>query len=112
MPVANKIQAEELRAELAALGSAIVIPAASYPDGSDITPIVQQFLEATARAQIAQNEFANTGEDVSLITKASGATVRYEYPAGSGTNYDVVPTVYTAVLNLVTSVSNALPPLT
>lgn len=111
MPVANKIQAEELRAELAAIGSAISIPAASYPDGTDISPIVQQFLEAVVRAQIAQNEFAATGEDVGMITKAQGASVQYEYPAGSGTFYTVIPTVFSTTLNLVSSISNALPPL-
>lgn len=111
MPVANKIQAEELRAKLTAIGSAISIPAASYPDGTDISPIVNQFLEAVAQCQIDQNAFAATGEDVGMITKAQGATVQYEYPVGSGTFYSVIPTVFSTTLNLVTSVSNALPPL-
>ena len=111
MPVANKIQYSELRAKLTALGSKISIPAGDYPDADDISKAVQEFLEAVTQCQQAQNIFADPGEDVSMITKAVGATINYEYPAGSGTFYTVQPTVYNATLNLVQSVSNVLPPL-
>lgn len=111
MPVANKIQAEELRAALTAIGSTISVPALGYPDGTDISVAVNQFLEAIVQCQNAQNAFAGAGEDVALITKAQGATISYEYPAASGIFYNVVPTVFNARLNLVTSVSNALPPV-
>lgn len=111
MPVANKIQYSELRAKLTELGSNITLPALNYPDADDITPALQQFLEAVTQCQIAQNAFAAAGEDVAIITKASGATTSVEYPAGSGDFFSVVPTVYSASLQLVNTVSNVLPPL-
>lgn len=108
MPVGKKIQASELRAALTAIGSAISVPSADYPDTVDISKAVNEFLEAVVACQIAQNAFADTGEDVSMITKAQGATTTTVY---DGTTYTVVPTVYNITQNLVTSVSNALPPL-
>lgn len=111
MPVANLIQAEELRAKLTAVGSAITTPAAAYADGTDISIAAYQFLEALYQAQQDQNAVADTGEDVSIITKGQGAETRIEYPAGSGTFYNVRPTVYSVTLNAVQTVSSVLPVL-
>jgi len=108
MPVANKIQYSELRVKLTELGSAISLPALNYPDADDITLAVQQFLEAITQCQIAQNAFAGTGEDVAMITKATGVVTSQTY---EGTVYTVQPTVYNCTMNLVQTVSNALPPL-
>lgn len=108
MPVANKIQYSDLRAKLTELGSNISLPALNYPDTDDITLAVQQFMEAITQCQIAQNAFAATGEDVAMITKASGALTTVNY---DGTDYPVQPTVYNVTMNLVQTVSNALPPL-
>lgn len=111
MPVANLIQSEEVRAKLTANNSAVSIPAATYPDGSDVSIAVYQFLESLYQAQLEQNAFANTGEDVSIVAKGRGAETQVEYPAGSGTFYTVTPTAYTVTLNVIQTASNVIPVL-
>ncbi|CAD5950043.1 hypothetical protein [Planktothrix agardhii] len=109
--VANKIQAEDLRAALIAVGSTITVPALGYPDGTDVTKAVYEFVEAVLQAQIAQNAVGGVGEDVALVTKGQGALTSVEYPPASGTFYNVRPTVYSVSVQAVETISTVIPPL-
>lgn len=109
MPQANIILNEDLRAKLTAIGSAVSVPAASYPDGESCLTAVAEVLDALGQAQADQNAFANAGEDVLALVTATGGATQYEYPPASGTFYTVKPKTYTFSLNVVESVSNSFP---
>ncbi len=110
MPVANKIEVQDLTTALTAVGADITI-GASYAATDDALMAIFKFLDAVQQAQAAQNNFAGAGEDVQAVTIANAANITIEYPPSSGTNYTVTPRVYQVSGNVVTEVSQTIPNL-
>lgn len=94
---------EDLRTKL---GANVTISAVQYPDGTSALKPLAYIFQKTIEAQAEQNAAAPAGEDVNLVTVASGPETSI---TREGVTHRVRPTTYQFTLYEKVEVTDALP---